>query len=90
MYRTIKKDCFYFEKKKPRTFEDAAQNCKTKFGGRGRLFEPRTIASNNHVTNYAMEEKNEQFWIGVRAKPHDHTRKFYYLSEGPSVGKQIF
>ena len=65
-------------------YEDAVTNCKAKFNGNGRLFEPRSKSDNNNVVGLARAiSANQPFWIGIRVQPHDESRDFYYLSEGP-------
>merc|ERR1712110_321975 len=64
-------------------------NCKTKFNGNGRLFEPK-LNKNADVLVYKQAQKiskREGFWIGIRTQINiqSHGKKdFYYLSEGPS------
>merc|ERR1712184_83301 len=83
-YRTVSGKCYYFENSNM-DFVTAAANCKSKFNGNGRLFEPRDIETHELVAGEALVIKteinsNELFWIGVRAQPHSTSRKFYYLS----------
>ena len=83
-YLIVDSRCYYFEKNFF-TFTEAVTNCKEKFNGKGRLFEPRSISSNNNVFTEAKTlSPNEKFWIGVRTQTHDSQRKFYYLSIGTS------
>ena len=66
-------------------FVDSVANCKMKFDGKGRLFEPRTEESHIKVVQLAQKKYPvEAFWIGIRTRPHwsPKKRKFYYLSEG--------
>ena len=89
-YTTIKGSCYYFTTKNTRDFMSSASNCKTKFNGNGRLFEPMdNKTSDTYVFKYAqklrlnLEEKLS--WIGVRTQVHETKRVFYYLSKGPTT-----
>ena len=44
-HHLINDRCIFVEEKQL-NYEDAKQNCKEKFGGNGKLFEPRTWAEN--------------------------------------------
>ena len=82
-YRTVEGKCYYYQKS-GMEYEDAVTNCKAKFNGNGRLFEPRSKSDNNNVVGLARAiSANQPFWIGIRTQPHDESRDFYYLSEGP-------
>merc|ERR1711935_981576 len=84
-YRTVDGKCFYYQKS-GMEYADAVTNCKAKFNGNGRLFEPRSKSDNNDVVGLARAiSANQPFWIGIRVQPHDESRDFYYLSEGPKV-----
>jgi len=84
-YRTVKGNCYYYQKSSMQ-YVDAVANCKSKFGGSGRLFEPRSKKDNTDVVGLARAiSPNQPFWIGIRAQPHDEDHKHYYLSEGPKV-----
>ena len=49
-------------------FEDAKANCETKFEGNGRLFEPKTVATNKRVHKRGRDNNfGNYFWIGVKA-----------------------
>jgi len=90
--RKISKKCYYFETK-ALNYTAAADNCKGKFNGQGRLFEPRDVNTNDAVVAIAQSfYPNEEFWLGIRSRPHDQNfedSRFYYLSEGPQ-GKSPF
>jgi hypothetical protein len=84
-YRTVDGKCFYYQKS-DMEYVDAVANCKSKFNGNGRLFEPKSKKINEWVVGLARAiSANQPFWIGIRTQPHDESRDFYYLSEGPSV-----
>jgi len=85
-YITVLGKCFYFEKKNLMKFADSAANCKYKFNGNGRLFEPKdNLVSDISVYKQAQKiSNNDGFWIGIRTQVHDTKREFYYLTEGPS------
>ena len=69
--------CLYYEKAK-KTFEDAKANCETKFGGNGRLFEPKTVAINKKVHKTGKDNNlGYHFWIGVKANA--------YASDGSQI-----
>jgi len=83
-YRTVSGKCYYFQTN-PLDFVGAVLNCKSKFNGKGKLFEPRSEQINDHVANTARAiTPNQPHWIGVRTQQHDEGRHFYYLSEGPT------
>ena len=69
--------CLYYEKIN-KTFEDAKANCETKFGGNGRLFEPKTVAINKKVHKTGKDNNlGLWFWIGVKANK--------YASDGSQI-----
>merc|ERR1712241_364862 len=85
-YKTIDKQCFYFEQKKSSNFVEAHESCKSKFNGKGRLFEPKNEDSNNAVVNVAQSlSSGEAHWIGIRSRPHleNSHKDFYYVTKGP-------
>ena len=72
-----------------RDFVSSVANCKTKFNGNGRLFEPiDTKDSDISIYKQAQKiSKDTGFWIDMRTQVHDlsHNKTaFYYLSTGPS------
>jgi len=86
VYRVDKfsKKVFYFGKKSE-DFTDAVDVCKQAFQGNGKLFEPRSSDMNIAIGALARSvSNNNPFWIGVRTRPHNEGRVFYYLSEDPS------
>merc|ERR1712083_232972 len=80
----ISKKVFYFGRKSE-SFTDAVEVCKQAFQGNGKLFEPRSSKMNIAIGALAQfVSNNNPFWIGVRTRPHNEGRVFYYLSENPS------
>jgi len=83
-YRTIKGRCYYYELTALK-FTTAVANCKTKFDGTGRLFEPREKQISDTVVSQARAINNDEaYWLGIRTQVHTDDRKFYYLTEGPA------
>ena len=71
--------CYYFQTN-GLDYVSAVDNCKTKFYGRGKLFEPRSKKENDAVVSVAQDiSPNKPHWIGIRTQPHDAHREFYYL-----------
>merc|ERR1712223_1968638 len=86
VYRVVKisKKVFYFGRKSE-SFTDAVEVCKQAFQGNGKLFEPKSNKMNTAIGALAQfVSNNNPFWIGVRTRPHNEGRVFYYLSENPS------
>ena len=85
-YRTVDGKCYYYQKS-GMEYEDAVTNCKAKFNGNGRLFEPRgTKDSDTKIYKQAQQlDNNTLFWIGIRTQVKDIEHEFYYISEGPST-----
>jgi len=80
----ISKKVFYFGRKSE-SFTDAVEVCKQAFQGNGKLFEPKSNKMNTAIGALAQfVSNNNPFWIGVRTRPHNEGRVFYYLSENPS------
>jgi len=92
-------DCCIFLEKSRKTYEDAKQNCETKFAGHGKLFEPKTWSENQMAYKIA-KATSATWWIGVNDKqtegsyvyesngsPISFTPKFYsgYGSHGTSA-----
>merc|ERR1712241_1070007 len=85
----VSKKVFYFGKRSE-DFTDAVEVCKQAFQGNGKLFEPKTDAMNTNIGSPARSvNNNSPFWIGVRTRPHNEDRAFYYLSEDPSKDLKI-
>ena len=90
-YHLLNDHCIFVEKSS-KTYENAKQNCKTKFGGNGKLFEPMTWSENQMAYKIAG---HGNWWIGVNdkqtegsyvyettGKPILFTPKFYSSSYG--------
>ena len=58
------------------------ENCQNQFGSNhtGKLFEPRDLATNNLVTDYARGITNTDFWFGINDIDIDGT--FQYATGG--------
>merc|ERR1712008_245436 len=97
-YHLLNDHCIFLEKSY-KTYEDAKQNCETKFSGHGKLFEPKTWSENEMAYKIAKSIDNK-WWIGVNDKqtegsyvyesngsPISYTPKFYnaYGSKGTSA-----
>jgi len=100
-YRTIQGKCFFFHTKSKRDFMEASAECKKKFGGNGRLYEPRTEAESTDLASAARSVQSavlggsENTWIGIRtfngkssAAAQGDKREWYYLSQGPQKNKE--
>ena len=77
-YHIVDGVCLYYEKTEL-NFDDAIQNCRTKFQATGRLFEPKTVAINRkaHKTGYDNFSGFYYSWIGVRQNK--------YVSDGSPI-----
>merc|ERR1712241_489604 len=85
----VSKKVFYFGKRSE-DFTDAVEVCKQAFQGNGKLFEPKTNAMNTNIASLARSVNGDSaFWIGVRTRPHNEDRAFYYISEDPSKDLKI-
>ena len=95
-YYILNDHCIFVEKSS-KTYENSKQNCKTKFGGNGKLFEPMTWSENIEAYKIAKDTvtSSKYFWIGVNdketegsyvyettGKPILFTPKFYSSSYG--------
>ena len=78
-YYILNERCI-FVVKSSKTYEKAKQNCKTKFGGRGKLFEPMTWSENQMAYKFAG---SGNWWIGVNDKETDRT--YVYESTGKPI-----
>jgi len=89
VYQTIIERCYYFERQ-VFDYVGAVANCKTKFNGLGRLFEPKNNEEKFHdtqVIQYAQKLNDinnidEGYWIGIRTRVHAKTHgksDFYYV-----------
>ena len=84
-YQAIDNICYYFETK-PKTYDDAKQNCNTKFT-QGKLFEPKSLASNKKVYLAALDTKNIDWWLGINDKRNKGS--WVYDSDGSSIAFSI-
>ena len=78
-YHILNNHCIFVEKSQ-RTYENAKQNCKAKFGGNGKLFEPLTWSENKKA--YKLTG-SINLWIGVNDKRTDRT--YVYESTGKPI-----
>ena len=84
-YRVIDNICYYFETTL-KSYEDAKQNCKTKFP-QGKLFEPKSSSSNRKVHKVALSVKLASYWTGINDKIIEGS--WVYDSNGASVAFSI-
>ena len=77
-YHIVDGLCLYYENTRL-NFDDAIQNCHTKFQATGRLFEPKTVAINKkaHKTGVDNVSGFDWPWIGVRQNK--------YVSDGSPI-----
>ena len=70
--------CLYYEPT-DLSFDDAIQNCHTKFQATGRLFEPKTVAINRKAHKTGLDNVSGFYhpWIGVRQNK--------YVSDGSPI-----
>ena len=78
-YHILNDHCIFVEKSS-KSYENAKQNCKTKFGGSGKLFEPKTWSENQMAYKIAGYGN---LWIGVNDKRIDRT--YVYESTGKPI-----
>ena len=83
-YTFILGKCYYVEINLL-NYYDAIVNCQNQFGYNhsGKLFEPRDLATNNLVTNYAYGIRNNRFWLGINEIVIEDT--FQYATGGNLV-----
>merc|ERR1712241_433353 len=80
---------FYYQEKNDKNYVDAHAECKLKFGGNGRLYEPRNETEFKIVAAVARSlNKATLTWIGIRTQPLSEDREFYYLTQGPQEKKK--
>jgi len=75
-------DCCIFLEKSRKTYEDAKQNCETKFAGHGKLFEPKTWSENQMAYKIA-KATYRYLWIGVNDKQTEGS--YVYESNGSPI-----
>ena len=96
-YHQLNDHCIYMEQSW-KIYDDAKQNCLTKFGGHGKLFEPKTWSENQMAYKLAGYG-NWNWWIGVNdqqtegsyvyesnGSPLSYTPKFYPGYRNSSYG----
>jgi len=77
-YHVLNDHCIFLEKSH-KTYEDAKQNCETKFAGHGKLFEPKTWSENQMAYKIA-KAIHPNWWIGVNDKQTEGS--YVYESNG--------
>jgi len=91
-YVIIKKKVFFIQEKDSKDFVEAHAECKSKFGGNGRLYEPRDQAEFNKVAGMARSYNGEgNTWLGIRTQPlaaQGDKREWYYMTKGPQEKKE--
>jgi versican core protein len=80
-YHVLNNHCIFLEKSR-KTYEDAKQNCESKFSGHGKLFEPKTWSENQMAYKIA-KASGSLWWIGVNDKQTEGS--FVYESNGSSI-----
>ena len=76
--------CYFVEITKF-NYTDSMVNCQNKFGSndKGTLFEPRDLATNDAVIDYAQGIRNGRFWLGINDIDIEGT--FQYATGGNLV-----
>jgi hypothetical protein len=77
-YHLLNDHCIFLEKSN-KNYEDAKQNCESKFSGHGKLFEPKTWSENQMAYKIA-KASGSLWWIGVNDKQTEGS--FVYESNG--------
>ena len=80
-YHLLNDRCIFLEKSE-KSYEDAKQNCETKFGGHGKLFEPK-FWSENQMAYKIVKAIRSNWWIGVNDKETEGS--FVYESNGSPI-----
>ena len=81
-YRLIEGNCYFFETTN-KNYEKAKQHCKEKFGGKGKIFEPKTLATSQKVHKIAVDIKKYYYWVGVNDIQSEGT--WVYTSNGSPI-----
>jgi len=82
-YFTIRGKCFYLENT-AKTHLQAKTNCRNKFQGQGKLFEPRDSQSHWDVLG-KIEEKGipaARYWIGIKMQGANWNRNYFSFLTG--------
>ena len=81
-YHLLNDHCIFLEKS-DKTYEGAKQNCETKFGGHGKLFEPKTWSENQMAYKIGLQSFGVNWWIGVSDRQTEGS--FVYESNGSPI-----
>ena len=81
-YHLLNDHCIFLEHTKL-SYQDAKQNCKVKFGGHGKLYEPLTWSENQMAYDIAFATGTVNWWIGVNDKQTEGS--FVYESNGTPI-----
>ena len=83
-YRFIEGICYFFESTNQMNYEAAKQNCHTKFNDMGKMFEPKTLATNEKIHRIALGYfKSSHYWVGVNDIQSEGT--WVYTSDGSPI-----
>ena len=80
-YHLLNDHCIFLEHSKL-SYQDAKQNCKIKFGGHGKLYEPLTWSENQMAYKIA-KSISSGWWIGVNDKETEGS--FVYENNGSPI-----
>ena len=82
-YHRVGERCIYFDKS-PSTYAEARTRCKSTFGGKGKMYEPRNFEES---INIGVEGYNklsqDDWWIGVN--DINEEGKFVFDSDGSTI-----
>ena len=84
-YHLLNDHCIFLEHSKL-SYQDAKQNCKIKFDGHGKLYEPLTWSENKMAWKIARATDGtgySHYWIGVNDKQTQGS--FVYESNGKPI-----